>query len=512
MEGINLTGEHDSDDDSESGSKKKKSAEAIGAFVVEPNKDQLKADKPKSWLEEVLGKKPEKASSDGETDEQIAELTAEETLFAEQEIARTRQGNVETAPEEPADNEQIVAEAAVERFHAKIVDESKESTEALAETLAEIDETEAEADEVAQVGAYDQTAQPQEFTSETIDLNAPEDDNTATTSTTTPPPRGSAAAGGSSTPPPRSGTAAAGAALPLHMPSTPGVLTTPTTRVEYVRDYDEATATALIGGIVGYLIGRRRGRIKTERRLLPVQRRLEQQVAALQQDIVAKEFTIRQTAIERLRARSQPASSERIPRPATRGAAPEAGRLHNSAPVEKIGEVLITAQAETTPHMERANLEPIDRHIETMSRADLLELSSKVLIEGTTLRHIYETNLIGEKALRRIMSEHLRGGDIHRLLRREMMERQIDFERDPQLRDASTQDPAGTSVSLDSLLKQASGNMSGLDDHIQSAIHPSQASSNQHASRQHRRMMDIAMISTISVLLALVLILFLTRS
>ena len=70
-----------------------------------------------------------------------------------------------------------------------------------------------------------------------------------------------------------------------------------------------------------------------------------------------------------------------------------------------------------------------------MQRRELLELSEKVVIEGASLRHIYESRLISEKQLRYLLSEHLKGKDIRRALRREITEREIDFERDPQLRD-----------------------------------------------------------------------------
>ena len=48
-------------------------------------------------------------------------------------------------------------------------------------------------------------------------------------------------------------------------------------------------ADVLAAGITGFLIGRRRGRIKSERKLLPVQHKLEHQVRQLETDITQKE-------------------------------------------------------------------------------------------------------------------------------------------------------------------------------------------------------------------------------
>ena len=59
------------------------------------------------------------------------------------------------------------------------------------------------------------------------------------------------------------------------------------------------------------------------------------------------------------------------------------------------------------------------------------------MIDGSSLRQIYETRLVGERGLRRLVAEHLRGGDLKRAFRREITEREIDFERDPAMRDST---------------------------------------------------------------------------
>jgi hypothetical protein len=78
---------------------------------------------------------------------------------------------------------------------------------------------------------------------------------------------------------------------------------------------------------------------------------------------------------------------------------------------------------------------PPNKRIETLSRPELLAISEQIAVEGSTLRSVYETHLIGEQALRRLVAEYMHEGDISKALQREIVEHEIDFERDPALRD-----------------------------------------------------------------------------
>jgi hypothetical protein len=77
----------------------------------------------------------------------------------------------------------------------------------------------------------------------------------------------------------------------------------------------------------------------------------------------------------------------------------------------------------------------MEKPLSSLSRAELLNLSEQIQVDGSSLRQIYETHLVGERGLRRLVAEHLQGGDIKKALRQEIVEREIDFERDPVLRD-----------------------------------------------------------------------------
>ena len=77
----------------------------------------------------------------------------------------------------------------------------------------------------------------------------------------------------------------------------------------------------------------------------------------------------------------------------------------------------------------------IEKPVQMMKKAELIKVAEKIKIDGTTLKKIFENQLITEKGLRRIVSTFLIGGNVKRALNREIMERQIDFERDPLLRD-----------------------------------------------------------------------------
>jgi hypothetical protein len=221
--------------------------------------------------------------------------------------------------------------------------------------------------------------------------------------------------------------------------------------------------------------------------------------------------------------------------------APEASQLHGKqvAP-ERIGHVIVAAGAtpetsrqsfadakigpSTTKKIAKAErpskaktpeLKPIDKRIETMGRAELLDLSGKVPVENTTLRQVYETHLVGEQGLRRLVSEYTRGGDVQKALRAELVEHEIDFERDPLLRDRKRPAEAPAEdrgqPTLETLLQKA-----GVVDHAEvreelATLKVRQARQEQRHQQQqkHRRALDVSMVAVIAVLTALVIMLLL---
>lgn len=265
----------------------------------------------------------------------------------------------------------------------------------------------------------------------------------------------------------------------------------------------------IVGAVVGYLFGRRRGRIKTEKRLAPIQRKLEKQVQHLQTEMAVKETLIRQTVRQQRQAKERPGLG--------RARSYESPLNHPPVRPERIGHVLVNASARTEngPIVEAKVSTPSGGEIsakkrsETMSRTELLALSEKVVVDGTTLRQIYETQLVSEKGLRRLMAEHLRGGNVSRALRRELIERQIDFERDPIMRDkshAGSADQAAKTV-LTELLKQAGAPTEAQTQPLGGAIQKNQAAA-RDARRQTKRrqqvIMDTSLITFIVVLIVLI--------
>jgi hypothetical protein len=207
----------------------------------------------------------------------------------------------------------------------------------------------------------------------------------------------------------------------------------------------------------------------------------------------------------------------------------EARRLH-SAPPERIGHMLMSAEAKPgssggKPALEKSAgdslpMEMGSQRAETLSRAELMTLSERIIIDGSNLHQIYETHLIGERGLRRLVAEYLRGGDLKQALRFEVVERERDFERDPVMRDLKPQPELSSTVSasnhqaaLDKLLEQA--DISSEDRGEEAAFFKARArfeAREHHQHKQRRRSMDIGLGAVILVLIILVVALFLTRS
>jgi len=290
----------------------------------------------------------------------------------------------------------------------------------------------------------------------------------------TPPP----AAGGSSAPPPGgygrpfippispAGSPGFGPAPANRVPSPnaaadPNLVTRDQLMYEVRLGQDRGIAA---GGLLGYIIGRRRGRVRTEKRLMPVQKKLEKQVETLQKTVAGKEQEIRKLAADKVETvqdagrrerviehiRPQPAALESlagIPRSGETAVpfplqAPGPERAPSSA-VERARELVKTPEAEEAAPVPKQHIERVER----MSREELLRTSEKVVIDGTPLRTIYEAKRITEPGLRHVLAEFLSGGDVKRALDAELTVKQLTYERDPHVRSAmSAGYPAGRAV------------------------------------------------------------------
>lgn len=179
---------------------------------------------------------------------------------------------------------------------------------------------------------------------------------------------------------------------------------------------------------------------------------------------------------------------------------------------EHIGHMLIDSEAKSVA---RPNQPVAEKRIDTLNRAELLSLSETIIIDGSSLRQIYETHLIGERGLRRLVAEHLHGGELKKALRREVTEREIDFERDPVMRDMVPVQALNTSAktaALDELLKRAT--LSINDSNEETAFFKARAiyeASQLHQHKKQRRVIDISLAGFITVLIALIIVLYLSH-
>ena len=284
----------------------------------------------------------------------------------------------------------------------------------------------------------------------------------------------------------------------------------------------------IVGGIVGYLYGRRRGRIKTEKRLAPVRKSLERQVKSLQTELLYKEEVIR-AKVRGVEAPLPPKVSTAGVESAAAKNRPEASAVSAAQIYEKIfephiakpediGHVMVAATTNpersisTKPaRMTKAEELSAGKQAETMNRSELLGLSEKIAVDGTTLRQIYETQLISEKGMRRIVAEHLRGGNVAKALRRELVERQIDFERDPILRDKNHgggSDGGGKSA-LGAMLVKAGVSQPDDAEVIGSKVSKkkkTQISQTDESAAPKSAVADVSLIALISVLLLIIII------
>lgn len=152
---------------------------------------------------------------------------------------------------------------------------------------------------------------------------------------------------------------------------------------------------------------------------------------------------------------------------------------------------------------------------ESMSRAELLKTSESIIVDGSSLRAIFESHLVGERGLRKLVAEHLKGGDMKAALRVEIIEREIDFERDPALRDHYHDHSAVSAEApetLNELLHKAQTEIKSDEEEVSFLKAKAKYNDKQQTSQKSsRRVVDVVMISTILILATLVVVLLFTN-
>lgn len=360
---------------------------------------------------ETEDKKPEKVKEESNESQELEpaeELDQAEKVVVSEQLLDNRLAVVEAELEQAPDNsdealEAVAAATFLEKVGAKLQDGEIISDQMLEEATAE------SADELGiPVEPTSQAEGPDEEALE----EAEEVDDTfaaATTTMPTPPTQSTPAGNGSGSNPPTGSSSGFG---PFNYGAAPNVLAgAPNIAPEPEQEKSHShTKYVLAGGLLGYLIGRRGGRIRTERKLLPVQKKLESQVSDLNEKIMAHENTIRALAISNRESVHSPSKMEvKQTVKQERKKRAEALKVY-AKPVqtqpEKIGKFVLLPSA--SPERPRSS--------ETMSDSQQIEVAKNILMGGTSLEVLYKVGRIELKDLKEIVQRFLRGADYEKLL------------------------------------------------------------------------------------------------
>lgn len=206
---------------------------------------------------------------------------------------------------------------------------------------------------------------------------------------------------------PFGGDGAPGATLPNLYPAGPGPNVAPSLEQS---DRHSHLKYVLSGGLVGYLIGRRRGRIKTEKRLIPVQQKLEKQVQDLQQKLFVREESVRRLAV-RHRAELQHQDRFEVQETVKKERAKRAETLKvyetgvHKQP-ERLGKFALlpgaVGERESKP--------------EQLNERQLVEIAQTINVGSASLAEMYKSGRIELSDVREIVQQYLQGHDYEKLI------------------------------------------------------------------------------------------------
>lgn len=422
--------DHESDSDEKKDSKKKKKAETLGSFLVTSKKEEKNDKKVKTEEKKAEPSAPEAKEAE-DTGEKLSE---EEKHFVEREYvqAYSQEDLV------PMNAEEEAVHAAVEEFRGHVQD-GMDSEDALEATLSNI----AMPENIAE----NQDAEQNDFIAETFTESQDETQENDTSrkpasnvSFNTFIPAASLAFDFMPSSQEKPAREAVAESSELHMQEEAGIT-------------ENLQTGLMIGGIVGFLAGRRAGKANGEDRDESVKQKLHQEVKELGRQIKEKEEIIRHTVRSRIsnEHQLQPRSNEAHLRNN-----PEAPKIIS---LDKKEDVIFTRENSSKKPIEVAP--KVDKNYKKLNRAELMQISRKIHVEGANLKQMYDSHLISEKGLRRLVAEYLRGGNLPKALKREMVQREIDFERDPVLRDQDIRhvENVATANELESMIEKATSTL-----------------------------------------------------
>lgn len=504
MEELPRLGFEKDDTEKESGSEKKsKKTRKIGSFAKSSAETTpTRADRkelPKS-LFGVLSSEKETTkdagnpkndtSEDAPTEKEATEVTQlkNEKLQAdiEDRLAKHAEVIATTPPESPEHVQAVQAKAFEESLQAKALDPELEADPVIeaeyARQLAEVvldpaesdDEPPSEVEETSELSSGDtlnlqaspeDTPDDEEGAAHSAAGSQPTNPVAAATSprrTATPPPSSqpvvaAGGAGAGTPPPPRRPNPPApptggGPFLPPMpnpnaAPATPNVLQA---AQETGNERSKKTGSFLLGGIIGYMIGRRGGRKRAEKRLNPEIKELGNTLEATKKRLAARETELKQSVAEQLsKQANRPNTAEKVsPTPELTRNTKQVENLPPT-PLSSVLEKTNIQEAKATPTAELPPLplqkspekptvekavpsraeQPLQRKVEQLSTPQLLQTAEALFISGSSVRTLYETNQIDRRGLVAIVEEALKGGNIANAFEKVQLGRERQVER-----------------------------------------------------------------------------------
>ncbi len=391
-----------------------------------PEESDEKTKETEESDEKAEDEEPEIETDPAEDAEEVSdsqEMTGEEEQLAAAQIIKEREEAVRAEVDEAK-----TAEAEKEALAAGVfLDKAKEEVEDGQPVAVALDNAKAKALESLGIEQPEADEEPEvEITPaapETVEIPEPIEPEEPEATPVAPIPT---AVGGGTTPPPPPIVPAGGLPhMPLGgggsggnvLPPTPNLL--PDTEDQSGRRVNTGGAV-LAGGLVGYMIGRRRGRIKTEKKLLPIQHKLEKELADLQDKIAWHEASVRSLVHEQVSKTPEPAeqktehlktAKEHKDAKAEHEAESTTSQNHS----ERLGKFAMVTERPSQPEANRTpeQLKPID----LMTVPELLVLAERIEIEQSTVRKLYEAKRLNYEGLRRIIRAYLRGERYDQLVR-----------------------------------------------------------------------------------------------